>query len=124
MVHLNPDGKRSLGSGVAFIFVASVAVGLRLLTKVYTKATWAPDDSWAVLSLVALFAWMGVEFWGLYFSSKETIANCGEQVLTHNAGIFAGGGGVNIEVIVIEQQFGTLQNYIKVNTTTSPVDIL
>ena len=60
MVHLNPDGKRSLGSGIAFTFVTSIAVGLRLLTKVYIMAAWAPDESWAVLSLVALFAWMGV----------------------------------------------------------------
>ncbi|KAI4149426.1 MAG: hypothetical protein LQ341_001322 [Variospora aurantia] len=91
MVHLNADGKRSLGSGIAFTILAAVAVTLRLFSKVYTKAPWAADDSWAVLSLIALFAWMAVEFWG----------------------IFTGGGGENIQTIVIEHKFAILQNYIK-----------
>ena len=65
MVQLNSNGKTSLGSGIAFTALAAVAVALRLLTKLYTKASWAADDSWAVVSLIALFAWMGAEFWGL-----------------------------------------------------------
>ena len=65
MVKLNSNGKTALGSGIAFTVIASIAVGLRLLTKLYTKTSWAADDSWAVVSLVALFAWMAAEFWGL-----------------------------------------------------------
>lgn len=65
MVHLNPDGKISLGSGIAFSALAFISVGLRLLAKLYTKSAWASDDSWAVMSLIALFAWLGVEFWGM-----------------------------------------------------------
>ena len=66
MVPLSEDGKRSLGSGVAFTVLATVAVALRLLTKVYTKGRWAADDSWAIVSLLSLFARMGVEFWGVW----------------------------------------------------------
>ena len=66
MVQLNYDGKRSLGSGIAFAFVATIAVGLRMLTKTVTNARWAADDGLAVASLLAVFAWFGVEFWGSY----------------------------------------------------------
>ena len=72
MVYLNPDGKRSLGSGIAFTVLATTAVGLRLLTKLYTKNKWAADDSWIIVSLVALFAFLGVELWGLYFPSRSS----------------------------------------------------
>ncbi|KAL8790985.1 MAG: hypothetical protein Q9195_006130 [Heterodermia aff. obscurata] len=91
MVKLNSRGKQGLGSGVAFAVLATVAVALRLLAKFYTKTSWATDDSWAIVSLVALFAWTAVEFWGL----------------------LAGGGGVNIETIILENKFITLQNFIK-----------
>lgn len=99
MVHLNSDGKASLGSGIAFTTLALLAVGLRLLTKIYTKAAWAHDDSWAVMSLAALFAWLGVEFWG----------------------IFSGGGGANIETIILASEFATLRNYLKSLYTLSPI---
>ena len=65
MVKLNSNGKTALGTGIAFTVIATVAVALRLLTKLYTKSKWAADDAWAVVSLVALFAWMAAEFWGL-----------------------------------------------------------
>lgn len=64
MPDLNSNEKTSLGSGIASTFLAVVAVALRILTKVSTKGGWATDDSWAIVSLVSLFAWMGVEFWG------------------------------------------------------------
>ena len=65
MVNLNSNGKRALESGIAFTVIATIAVALRLLTKRYTKIKWAADDSWAVVSLVALFGWITAQFWGL-----------------------------------------------------------
>lgn len=64
MVHLNADGKASLGTAIALTVVAFTAVGLRLLTKHYTKTNWAMDDSWAFCSLIGMFAWTGVVIWG------------------------------------------------------------
>lgn len=63
MVHLNDDGKRALGTYLAFTVLPIVAVGLRFVTRLYIKAQWAPDDLWAILSLVGLLAWMSVEIW-------------------------------------------------------------
>ena len=65
MVHLNEDGKRALGTYLAFTILSIVAVGLRFVTRLYIKAQWAPDDWWAILSLTGLLAWMSVEIWSL-----------------------------------------------------------
>lgn len=64
MVQLNSDGKKSLGSGIAFLVVATVAVALRFYSKTFTKAKLAADDWWIGLSLIGFFAFIGVEFWG------------------------------------------------------------
>ena len=64
MVHLNINGKRSLGSGIAFLVLALVAVVLRFYSKSLTKAKYAADDWWIILSLVAFSGWVGIEFWG------------------------------------------------------------
>ena len=64
MVHSNPNGNKFLGSGIAFLVIATLAVALRLYTKTLTKAKWAADDWWICLSLVGFFAWIGIEFWG------------------------------------------------------------
>ena len=71
MAKLNSTGKMVMGSGVAFTVLATVAVALRLLAKLYTKTSWAADDSWAVVSLITLFAWTAVEFWGLRTSAND-----------------------------------------------------
>ena len=76
MVSLNSTGKTTLGSGIAFTALATIAVALRLLAKLYTKTSWAADDSWAVFSLVALFAWTGAELWGLRTSVNILVNMC------------------------------------------------
>jgi hypothetical protein len=89
MVQLNANGKRSLGSGIAFLVLAPIAVPARFYSKSLTKAKYAADDWWITLSLVAFSAFFGVELWG----------------------IISGGGGENIQSLMFD--FATLQTYIK-----------
>ena len=55
-----------LGSAVAFLVLATVAVALRLYSKTFTKARFAVDDWVISLSLVCLYAWIGVQCWGKF----------------------------------------------------------
>ncbi|KAL8659758.1 MAG: hypothetical protein Q9226_000254 [Calogaya cf. arnoldii] len=112
MVQLTPEGKASLGSGIAFAVLASIAVSLRILSKTYTKASWAADDSWAVLGLIALYALITSEIWGMSYLCCEAILDPKMKPLTR-AGIFAGGGGLNYEKILLKHQTETLENYMK-----------
>ncbi|KAL8880752.1 MAG: hypothetical protein Q9198_001901 [Flavoplaca austrocitrina] len=112
MTYLTPDGKASLGSGIAFTALASIAVGLRILSKTYTKASWAADDSWAVVGLVALFALIIAEFWGMSNFYFEAVFDLKKQPLT-KAGLFAGGGGLNVESILLKHESATSENYFK-----------
>ena len=73
MTQLNARGKETLGSGIAFLFVAAAAIALRFYTKTFTKAKWAADDWWISLSLVSFSAWIGIEFWG-----KKIVVTCDE----------------------------------------------
>ncbi|KAL9628828.1 MAG: hypothetical protein Q9204_005637 [Flavoplaca sp. TL-2023a] len=49
-------------------------MGLRILSKAYTKASWAVDDSWAVVGLIALFALITAEFWGNLVRQSNSLA--------------------------------------------------
>lgn len=53
-----------LGSGIVFLVFASVAVALRFYSKTLTKSKLAADDWWISLSLLCLYAWIGVQYWG------------------------------------------------------------
>ena len=64
MAHLNFNGERSFDSGIAFLLLAIIAVALRLYSKTLTKAKYAADDWWIIVSLVSFSVWVGVEFWG------------------------------------------------------------
>ncbi len=81
MTQLTPNGKASLGSGIAFTALASIAIGLRILSKTCTKVSWAADDSWAVLGLVALYAMMTAEFWGMSYLYCKAVHNLEKQPL-------------------------------------------
>ncbi len=110
MVQLNANGKRSLGSGIAFLVLAPIAVPARFYSKSLTKAKYAADDWWITLSLVAFSAFFGVELWGEipnYLGSASHNSNT-EQA----TGIISGGGGENIQSLMFD--FATLQTYIKV----------
>lgn len=123
MTYLTPEGKATLGSGIAFTALASIAVGLRILSKTYTKASWAADDSWAVLGLVALFALATAEIWGMLYLYCKAVLNPEKQPLT-KAGVFAGGGGLTVELILLQHQSAKLENYAKANSSTGPIDLL
>lgn len=117
MTYLTPEGKATLGSGIAFPALASIAVGLRILSKTYTKASWAADDSWIVLGLVALFALATAEIWGMLYLYHKPVLDPVKQRLI-KVGVFAGGGGLTVETILLQHQTATLENYAKANSST------
>ncbi|KAL8859669.1 MAG: hypothetical protein Q9178_003783 [Gyalolechia marmorata] len=119
MTNLTHEGKATLVSGIAFTVLASIAVGLRILSKAYTKTSWAADDSWAVLGLVALFALATAEIWGMLYLYHKAILDHVKQPLI-KAGVYAGGGGLSIEKILLQNQSATLENYVKANSSTGP----
>ena len=112
MVHLNPNSKRSLGTGIAFLVIATLAVALRLYTKTLTRAKWAADDWWICLSLVGFFSWTGVQCWGKIWQLFEMrFFNSGANT-NSVVGIFSGGGVENIQDLLLDLK--TLQIYLKV----------
>lgn len=122
MTHLTPNGKASFGSGIAFTALASIAVGLRILSKTYTKVSWSADDSWAVLGLVAFYAMIAAEFWGMSYLYCEAIPDLEKQPLT-KAGLYAGGGGLNVETILMRHESGIFENYLKASPFTGKVNL-
>lgn len=65
MVSLNSGGRDAFWSAIIFAVIASIAVGLRLLSKRYTKAAYGADDWWILASLVLFYAWVAVIIWGM-----------------------------------------------------------
>ena len=67
-----PSTSTRLGTGVAFLVLANAAVALRFYSKSFTKANIASDDWFISLSLICLYAWIGVQCWGMsYHYSKD-----------------------------------------------------
>ena len=63
MVQISSDGEKILGLSVAMIILTGLAVVLRFITRLRTKASLAADDWWAVTSLVFYYTYMGLRLW-------------------------------------------------------------
>ena len=65
MVVLNSGGREAFWSAIIFAIIAGIAVSLRLISKIFTTATYGADDWWSLASLVLFYAWVAVVIWGM-----------------------------------------------------------
>ena len=109
---INSDGKATLWSAVVFAILAGIAVGLRLISKTFTKATYGADDWWALASLVLFYVWVAVAIWGTHLYSQVLFLD-----IDTISGVVLGGGGADIGTIAFDP--ATLKTYLMVSRTRS-----
>ena len=64
MAGLNYNGRAAFGTAITFIVIASVATGLRLLTRNFIKKRLEADDWWILIALIDFYVFEGVMLWG------------------------------------------------------------
>lgn len=60
MVQLHTSGRQLLYTSTVFMIFTIIAVALRLIAKMKTKARFATDDLWIILALIDFAAYNGV----------------------------------------------------------------
>lgn len=65
--NVNQDGKTAFAVNVVFVTLATIATGLRLLTRNIIKLNLQADDWFIVAALIMLFITGGLEIWGERF---------------------------------------------------------
>ncbi|KAL8909849.1 MAG: hypothetical protein Q9171_004836 [Xanthocarpia ochracea] len=64
MPKLDSGGTANVATAIVFVFLDSVAVFLRLLSKSKTKHYFSSDDQWILAALLFFYAWSGQIFYG------------------------------------------------------------
>ena len=68
MVHLRHDAIANVTTIVLFIFLDSLAVILRIISKGKTKNGFSSDDWWILCALLFFFGWAGLKLYCEYLS--------------------------------------------------------
>lgn len=66
MMAISSHGEQIIRISGAMIALTGLAVILRFITRVRSKAALAADDWWVVASLVFFYVYMGIQIWGKY----------------------------------------------------------
>ena len=68
MVHLRHDAVVNVTTIVVFIFLDSLAVILRIISKGKTKNGFSSDDWWILCALLFFLGWAGLKLYCEYIS--------------------------------------------------------
>ncbi len=64
MVHFNAIGRDTFNASIILIVLDTIAVLLRLLTRRFSKISYAADDYWALVAVLFAYAELGISIWG------------------------------------------------------------
>ena len=85
-MELKASGETTLRTTVALVVLATLAVILRLVTKLRTKAALLPEDWTIIFSLPLFYAYAGVLLQSMFLSQLMSIAHSPEGVLDDSGG--------------------------------------
>lgn len=80
MLGLREESEPAFASAVIMLILASIAVGLRLLTKKWTKLGYGVDDWWLLFALSTVYAYFCIFLWGASSPYSNTLLNLEDKV--------------------------------------------